>query len=58
MVKSLNVPIDEQVIEGAKSAARRSGMLLRGWVERALVRAIADEKPHPETRERTYEPAE
>lgn len=44
-MKNLNVAIEDDVMERAKLAADAEGMLLRKWVERAIV-AVADAEDH------------
>lgn len=52
----LNVELSDETIATAKEGAARAGMLLRKWVERAILRAAQAERPVKS--ERTYEPME
>lgn len=43
-MRNLNVEIEDAAYEAAKLAAANAGMLLRKWVERAILAAAEPEK--------------
>lgn len=42
----LNMLVEETVYRAAKEAARKSGMLLKAWVSRAILEKAEREQPH------------
>ncbi len=46
----INVEVDEETVRLAREASSRAGMLLKKWVERAVLAAAEAEKPRSEPR--------
>ena len=56
-MRQLNISIDDKAYREAKAAAEEAGMLLRKWVERAILRQSQAEQPAKGgSHERTYQP--
>ncbi len=58
-MKQLNISVEEKAYRAAKAASEEAGMLLRKWVERAILRqsALEDTSQSP-VKERTYAPVD